>query len=247
MKKLVYTLSGVLAMMYAFTACDNGNSDADILNSPPGITLPETLSAFAGSQQTISVSFSEGAVSDLASATLTLSLGDAEIASVTESLSGDQGSVSLTFTVTEPGTYSLKVTASDSEGASSEVTTDIAVSCEPLASCVAAGAVTVIAVVPDFTTGDLGMIGSLTDWGGQNDIAFERIGTSNCFCAAVPSEDLEGAEFKFRLNSTWDTGEKTSDCEEIDNRSSTAAAGDLVTFTVAEWRNSDTFGGGCPN
>ncbi len=260
--KKVFTrilLCGVVAAV--IYSCDNGNADVTVFNAAPEISFPEDIaSVTAGQPADLSVTVTDGEVSSLSSGTITLLSGDTEVATKTESLSGSSATLTLSAEETgivslTPGGYRLAISVTDSENTTSNDTTDVAIVCEALPACMEAGKRTVIVVAPSHTTNlsgfeQVGLVGSLTGWGGDPDIVMTQI-SANCFCAAV--EFPENVEYKFRLNSNWDFVEKRDDCSEEDNRTEVGSApadGEEETpilLTVGEWRNSDQFGGGCPN
>lgn len=246
--KKIYNLILLITVFLLVTACGE-DLEVTVFNSPPQLILNNNDDFNAGEDVTLTASALEGEVSDLASGSMSLLQGMEVLFSTTTNLSGKEATISLPVNVSEPGAYRLAASVTDTEGAVTADTIDINVSCAPLSSCVEAGSVTFVVVVPDFTPDDasIGIVGSLTNWGGDPDITLTNISGTNCYCAAVPVEDLDGAEYKLRLNSTWDMVEKNADCSEASNRIPTGAAGETVTITVAEWRNSNTFNGSCPN
>lgn len=260
--KKVFTrvlLCGIVAAV--IYSCDNGNADVTVFNAAPVISFPENIASItAGQAADLSVTVTDGEVSSLSSGTITLLSGMNEVATKTQSLSGSSATLTLTAAETDivnlaPGGYRLAISVTDSENSTSNDTTNVAIVCEALPACMEAGKRTVIVVAPSHTTSlagfeQVGLVGSLTGWGGDPDIAMTQI-SANCFCAAV--DFPESVEYKFRLNSNWDFVEKRDDCSEENNRTeigSAPADGEDETpilLTVGEWRNSDQFGGSCPN
>ena len=243
MKKLLNAVVALAVIAFATTSCGDDDGETSVAVT---IDAPTEITLGAGFQQRISMS---AAGSGLASASIDISQGGMSVLTDNVDLSGNEADLDFDFTINQTGTYDVTVTVTDAAGGEQTAMVNLTIACMPTADFVDANMVSVVAEAPSFTTGSMGLVGQLTDWGnsGIDDIAMTKIGESYCYCATVDPTGLASGGFKFRLDGIWERGEKTADCQEIDNRESTAAASDTLNLTIAEWRNSDTFGGGCPD
>lgn len=240
MKKLLSTILA-MSMILAISSCGD---DSD---GPTAITIdaPTALSLGAGFQQTISLNASG---SDLSSASIEIKQGTTTVLSDEMNISGSEANLDFNVTMNDLGDYDVVVTVNDGSGTTQTAQMVLTIACMPSPQFVDATKVSLVAEAPDFTTGAMGLVGDLTQWADGADIAMTKIGSSDCYCALVEASDISNGGFKFRLDGTWDKVEKNDDCGERDNRTAaSAAASDTVSVVIAEWRNSDQFGGGCGN
>lgn len=248
MKKGILLVLGLVAAML-IDSCTPGELEFETISTAPSIKINAPGTVTAGSSTALTVTVTDGEVSPLAEGTITLKSGNTVISTNKQTATGGSLTLSIAGSVVaalNPGTYKLEVSAKDNANQTTTASADIAISCEALASCKAAGKTTVIVITPAVTPADakVGLIGSLTGWG--SDIVLTKI-ANNCYCAAV--EFSNGTEFKFRRsqnaagNPDWTYVEKGATCNELDNRKQDAAADKTVTFTVLNWRNTGT----CPD
>ncbi len=224
----------------AATSCgDDDDPAVDIV-----INAPTELTLGAGFEQTVSV---DATGSNLASATIDISQNGTSVITDNISLSGDAADLDFSFTINQTGDFDVVITATDAAGTTSTANLTLTITCLPSPQFVDGSMVSVVVEAPNFTDGTIGLVGDITGWADGEDITLTRLGTSFCFAAMADPADLATGGFKFRLDGTWDKVEKAGDCSELDNRTSTSAAGDVLSLTIAEWRNSDQFGGTCPN
>lgn len=185
MKNLVYTLTAVLAMTFAITACDNGNSDFDIIDVAPSITFGDVGVFFDNRDASIPITVKDGnpgfAQSTIASVTFSVTDdAGAEVTSGTVSATGNLAETTVNFAAGSiaPGDYTVKVTASDSNGNSES---------GEVAFSVFAGFNT-IGIIGDATPGGWGADTDMTDMGdGVYEITI----------------DLQALAAKFRADDDW--------------------------------------------
>jgi len=183
MKRLFYTMVAMVVMTFVITSCDNGNSDFDIVDVAPAISIGDPGNIVQGAAVSISVDFTDGAEglaqSTLASASYDISDGTNSVNSGTFSVSGrtTTGTVSIEGGLAA-GSYTLTVTAVDSNGnsGSNSISFD---------------------VTSDFS---VGLIGSATPtgWDSDTDLAFV---TGTQYQVTI---DLVVGDAKFRANDMWD-------------------------------------------
>lgn len=134
MKKLVYTLAAVVAMTCAFTACDNGNADVNIIDVAPSISFGDIGVFFDNRNASIPITVTDGipeyAQSTIASVTFAVTDGNsAEVTSGTVTASGNSAETTVDFAAGSlaPGSYTVSVTAADSNGNSATETAEFTV------------------------------------------------------------------------------------------------------------------------
>lgn len=241
MKKILSTILAS-ALVLGVTSCGDDSGEDPIALT---ITAPSAVSLAAGFEQTISV---DAAGSGLASASIQITQGSTTVVTDEMTLSGDEADLDFSFTINATGDYDVALTVTDGAGSSQTANLVLTIACKPSPAFVDDTKVSLVAEAPDFTTGNMGLVGDLTQWADGADIVMTKIGASDCYCALLEPADIASGGFKFRLDGTWDKVEKDSGCGEIDNRTaSSAVASDTVSVAIAEWRNSDQFGGGCGN
>lgn len=230
-----------LGLVLALNSC---SEDGD--ETPVEITIdaPSSVTLGAGFEQTISVDATGG---DLASGSIQISQDGSAVVTDEIDLSGNEAKLDFSVTLAALGDYDVTVTVVDAAGESQTANMTLTVACMPSPQFVDATKVSLVAEAPGFTTGTMGLVGDITEWADGADIAMTKIGDSDCYCALVEPADISTGGFKFRLDGTWDKVEKDNSCGEIDNRTTTSAASDTLNVAIAEWRNSDQFGGGCGN
>ncbi|GHE67337.1 hypothetical protein [Roseivirga thermotolerans] len=242
MKNLIRAIMALAVTSLTLTSCGDDEDDAVAI----AISAPAEITLGAGFQQTLAI---DATGSGLASATVTISKEGTNVLTDELTLSGDEADLDFSFTINETGDYTAVVTVTDGSGATQSANIALTIACMPTPDHVVASKISFVAEVPSFTTGSVGVVGQFTDWGNNPDVSLTKVGESDCYCGTVETTIADGG-FKLRLDGTWDKVEKTSDCQEIlngENRTTTAVAGDTVAVVVAEWRNSDQFGGGCGN
>lgn len=241
MIKRFLNFSMSLALAFLVVACDS--DDGGDTSPAPTTDLAAELNKAAGLDQTIDFAVSG---TDLTEIEIAITQNGASVLDATDVLTGAEADISFGFKINELGDYQVAVTVTDAAGNASVSESVLTISCMPSADFVSNDLVSVVVQAPGFTTGELGLVGEITGWG-EDDVALTRIENTDCFCTTADADALASGGFKFRLDKTWDKVEKDSDCAEISDRSSTAAASDTLVAVVAEWRNSDQFGGGCGN
>lgn len=122
MKKQLLYLTLSLALVIFYGSCDNGNADVPIIDGPPVI---ESLTVTGGTIENtdfaanavVNDGVAGSTISTLATATWSITSAGAEVASGTESLSGDAATINIAvaggFAV---GDYNLDLVVSDSNG-----------------------------------------------------------------------------------------------------------------------------------
>lgn len=189
MKKLIYTFSAVLAMMFAYTACDNGNADFDIIDVAPSVTIGSVGTLFNNTDNSIEVTIKDGnegfSQSTIASVTYVVNEiledeSEVEVTNGSVSASGTFAVGTITFAAgsLDPGNYKVIVTAADSNGnsASTEAT---------------------FSMFQGFTT--IGIIGDATPggWGEDTDMTATGDGVYEITIA------LQALSAKFRADDDW--------------------------------------------
>jgi len=230
-----------MSMILLISSCGDDSEE------PTEITIdaPTALTLGAGFEQTISV---DATGTDLSSASIEIKQGTTTVLSDEMNLSGGDANLDFSFTINDLGDYDVTLTVNDGAGSTQTANLVLTIACMPSPQFVDATKVSLVAEAPDFTTGSMGLVGDLTEWADGADIAMTKIGSSDCYCALVEPGAISSGGFKFRLDGTWDKVEKDDACGEIDNRTAASAtAADTVNVSIAEWRNSDQFGGGCGN
>ena len=241
MKRIMNAVVALAVITLAATSC--GDDDGE---TPVAVTIdvPATITLGAGFQQAIPIDITG---SGLASANIDISQGGTSVLNENANLSGNEANLDFNLTINQTGSYDVTITVTDASGGEQTAMIDLTIACMPTADHVDASMVSVVAEVPSFTTGTVGLVGEITGWADGADIAMTKIGESDCYCATVDPTGLASGGFKFRLDGVWERVEKDASCGEIDNRESSPAASDTLSLTIAEWRNSDTFGGSCPD
>lgn len=256
MKKNLIIAAAVLTL---FGACDT-TIDVNTVSTAPSVVFSD-IAINAGEAEDITLTIKDGSITPLKSAQIWIATSgkDSTVLFSTETtLSGQKTEIVLDADETEistynPGSYKLWVKALDSDNQEIQTSKSFSLACAPVASCVVAGKTTVILIAPTTTPADakIGLVGTLTKWGGDPDIILTKIST-NCYCAAVNFDDGDGdgkSNFKFRrsqnagTNPDWPYVEKTASCGELSDRVQAAAPDKTLTFTVANWRNTGT----CPD
>ncbi|RAW01213.1 hypothetical protein [Pseudochryseolinea flava] len=131
------------------------------------------------------------------------------------------------------GDYILQVTATDTDGNKTIRSAKFTVPDYVIPDlCQEEGKVTVVLLTNSDTPDDVGLVGSITGWGGQADIAMHKI-KNGVFCAAAPL--VEGAEYKFRRQSNWGLQEKQDNCNDGNNKVYRTTQGTLVVISVPKW------------
>lgn len=241
MKKII---SGMIAfsMLLMISSCGGDSDEGPVSVS---VDAPASITLGAGFTQTISI---DASGSDLTLASIEIKQGSTTIVSDEINLSGSEAALEFSFTIDGTGEYDATVVVEDASGTTETATIALTIACMPSPQFVDAAKVSLVAEAPGFTTGTMGLVGDLTDWADGGDITLTKIGASDCYCTLVEPADISSGGFKFRLDGTWDKVEKDGSCGEIDNRTAASAvASDTVNVVIAEWRNSDQFGGGCGN
>lgn len=197
MKKLVYTLSGVLAMMCAFTACDNGNADFEIIDVAPSITFGEVGAFFDNAANSISITVKDGnegfSQSTISSVTYVVNEvvdenTENEVTSGSVTATGTLATTTIDFAAGSlpPADYKVIVTAVDSNGNSdsAEVT---------------------FSMFAGFST--IGIIGDATPggWGEDTDMTPVGDGVYEITIA------LQALSAKFRADDAWDVAWGSTD------------------------------------
>lgn len=182
MKRLLnFMIVGAL-MATTMSSCDNGNSDFDVIDVAPTISINDPGNIVQGADVTINVDFTDGteslSQSTLASATYDISNVGGSVSSGTFSVSGR----TTTGTITIAGglaadSYTLTVTATDSNGN-------------------AGSATFAFDVTSDFSVGIIGSA-TPTGWNSDTDLAFV---TGTQYQITI---DLVVGEAKFRANDDW--------------------------------------------
>lgn len=244
MKKILlpfFMLFGVLL----FDSCELDKLDKPaVLSTAPVITLTGPSTVTAGLSTELVAVARDGNVSPITSATIKLLKGATVVSQNTSSTVVD-GAITLKIAGSVvaglfPGTYKLDVSAVDSQGkTSTPFAVDIAVSCPPLPSCVVAGKLTVILLVPANTPANasVGLVGESTGWGSSPDLAMTKIATG-CYCVASGVQATDALdEFKFRLDNDWGKEILKADCTPPGNFK---FLGDdiskAVTYTAEKWK-----------
>ncbi len=197
MKKLVYTLSGVLAMMFAFTACDNGNADFEIIDVAPSITFGDVGAFFDNAANSIEITVKDGnegfSQSTIGSVTYVVNEvidedNETEITTGSVTATGTLATTTINFAAGDlpPADYKVIVTAVDSNGNSdsAEVT---------------------FSMFKGFTS--IGIIGDATPggWGEDTDMTAVGDGVYEITLA------LQALSAKFRADDAWDVAWGSTD------------------------------------
>lgn len=193
MKKLIYSLTAVLAMTLAFTACDNGNADFDIIDVAPSIAFGDIGAFFDNRTAAIPITVKDGnpgfAQSTIASVSYVVTDDmDAEVTSGTVSASGNLAETTIEFAAgaIAPGDYTVTVTASDSNGHSDT-------------------AEATFSVFQGFTT--IGIIGDATPGGWGTDTDMTEVGDG----VYEITIELQALSAKFRADDSWDVAWGSTD------------------------------------
>lgn len=245
MKKILLPFS-IALLAISLDSCNLDTLDKPaILSTPPVIKITGPTTVNAGAATDLVAIASDGKVSPIKSATIRLFTGSTTISTNTSTTVDANGAITLKIAGSVmagllPGGYKLTVTAVDAqEQAATPVTVDVAVTCSPLASCVVAGKLTVILLVPSNTPANasVGLVGESTGWGGNPDLAMTKIATG-CYCVASGVTNASDKdEFKFRLDSDWGKEMLKDDCTPPDNLKYTGTdLSKAVTYTVAKWK-----------
>lgn len=150
------------------------------------------------------------------------------------------GQIEFTWTDAEsgvsslpPGDYLLRATASNANGDGRNQTQFTILALDP--ACQVAGMVTVVLFTPQSIPADaeVSAVGSFAGSGWGVDFVMTPLG-GGYYCVALP---LTGTDaFKFRINASWGTEEKTSSCGGAPNREAPAGNWGTSTLqTVPKW------------
>ena len=135
MKNKIY-LGLVMIALTVLSACDNGNTDVELVDIAPSVSFGASSGLIEGETFTLQVSATDGvdqfAVSELAQANWTISGGGG---SGSATLSGNSADFTVSQAGLAAGDYSITVTVTDSNGNSTDGSTDF----------------TIVAAVPDIT------------------------------------------------------------------------------------------------
>jgi hypothetical protein len=132
-----------------------------------------------------------------------------------------------------PGDYMLRATASNANGKTIGQTQFTVLFVEP--SCIVNGMITVILYTPQSipADSDIGAVGSFAGSGWGTDFIMTPLG-NGYYCVSLPL--VGGDAFKFRINASWGTEEKTSDCGGAPNREAPGGVWPNITVqTVPKW------------
>jgi hypothetical protein len=239
LKKL--SLYALLATSLVMASCDD-DDDVTVDTTAPTVSVSGPVAGAAvmpGDMITVA-----GTVTDndgLKQVNIAMNTADGTTAAeAMATVTGTTASFSEMITVPAaamPGAYNIVVTAMDITGNVStaqtiSVTVEAAApQCEPFTGDMADMVqIAVTTPMPVAADENLHIVGDFQGWDpGATDYMMTR-NSDQCFSISLPAADFpEGSLFKFALGS-WDRGEKTADCQEVDNR----------TYSVADFGNTFT-------
>jgi hypothetical protein len=241
--KLKYTVLTFSMIILLTISCKDDNDLDGIPSLAPNVKAVNVSAlVFAGLPTDVSASIIESEVSPLQSVLFEIfplnSMSAIKSGSVADTF--DDGENVVVWDGAESGIgdlttgdYILQVTAIDSDNNKTVKSAKFSVPDFVIPElCQEEGKVTVVLLTNAATPDDVGLVGSITGWGGSEDIAMHKI-TDGVFCAAAPLVD--NAEFKFRRQSNWGLQEKQDNCNDGNNKQYKTSQGTLMVINVPKW------------
>jgi hypothetical protein len=178
---ILFAAVGVIA-----TACDNGNADVTVFDSPPAVSVIRPGAVTANVNFDMKLLFSDGAdpsisSSALASATYKIKQGATTVREGNLTLSGVSQQTSTSIQALSLGSYSLEVIAIDANNNRDTVTTNFRV------------------------VSSVALIGSATPngWGGPDHDLTRSASDPDVY--TISNFVMSSGEAKFRADNAWDT------------------------------------------